>query len=352
MNKRNCSFSTITITLIIILLLFPMTFLNSYKVIAANLTSISDTMTRIEDATASSHDILFTLGASTALDSGETVTIDFDEDGSGYTVDGASTAIGDLDFNDGTERTIVGIDGDCTGHSEVNDIVASVNDSTGVLTFEACGTYTSSASNATINVEYGTVAGGTNRVTNPSAGTVTTDITAAGDTGTFAVDIIADDQVTITATIDSTLDVTLSSTTCALGTLSASTVETCTYNVTVSTNAASGYAGTILEDGDLRDGSNEVDDETGGSSISAGTEEYGLGVDSSGQAFAQENTCTDGGAGPVSADAITGTAQQFASSASPVSSDATAMCHAAAISGTTEAGSYEHLVTIIVTATF
>ena len=61
------------------------------------------------------------------------------------------------------------MDGDCTGHTEVNDIAVGIDDATGIVTFTACGTFTSSSSGATINIEYGTAAGGTNRVTNPTA---------------------------------------------------------------------------------------------------------------------------------------------------------------------------------------
>ncbi|HDL74814.1 MAG TPA: hypothetical protein ENH06_00290, partial [bacterium] len=163
----------------------------------------TDVMTRLKASTASSHDIVFDLSSGTAFDATETITVDFGEDSSYFVVDGASSAIADFDFNDGTERTIVGVDGDCTGHSGVDDVAVGINDTTGVVTFEACASFASSSSAATVNIEYGTSAGGTNRVTNPTAqndvpiylaGTV-------GDSGSVAISIISDDQVSVTATV-------------------------------------------------------------------------------------------------------------------------------------------------------
>lgn len=302
----------------------------------------TDVMTRLIANTLSSHDITFDLSSGTTFDTTETITVDFGEDDTRFTVDGASSATADFGFNDGTERTIVGVDGDCTGHTEVNDIAVGINDTTGVVTFTACGSFTSSGAAATINIEYGTAAGGTNRITNPSsiaddvpiylAGTV-------GDSGSLSVSIISDDQISVTATVDPVFAFTISSATCALGTLSMASVETCDYDVTTSANAEDGYATTVVEDGELRDGSSDIDDVTDGT-VTASSEEYGIGLTGTDRAFADE-------------EAITDTALTIASDATgPISSQSVTVTHKASISATTSAGSYSHIVTLVSTGTF
>lgn len=301
----------------------------------------TDVMTRLKASTSSSHDITFDLSSGVTFDSGETITVDFGEDSSYFVVDKDNSAVGDFGFNDGTERTIVDVDGACTDHDGVNDIVVGIVDATGVVTFTACGTFTSSNAAATINIEYGTAAGGTNRVTNPSAqndvpiylaGTV-------GDSGSVAISILSDDQVVVTATVDATLTFAISSASCVLGTLSTSSVSSCNYDVTTSANAEDGYATTIIEDGDLIDGSNDIDDVSDGT-VDAGVEEYGIGLTGTDRSFTDERP-------------ITSSAQTIASDATgPISSQSVTVTHKASIVSTTSAGSYSHTVTLVSTGTF
>ena len=324
---------------------------------AAALTAMSDTLTRLDNAVLSSHTVAFTLPGGDEFASGEDITYDFDEDGSGWTVDGAGSIVGDFDFDDGTgDQTIVDVDGDCSGHSGTDEVVIGINDATGVVTVSACGSYDGSGNGATITLEYGTAAGGTNRVTNPAAGSTVLAIDHASgtNTGSLAVPIMTDDQVTVSATVDATITSALSSTACALGTLTDSSIQTCNYTNTVSTNASSGYSSTIIEDGNLRDGANDIDDETGDTDVDQGSEEYG--VSSNDTTGAQAIVDTDGsgcdGTDPEAASAITGTAQEYADDTVPVSAQVTTLCHAASITATTPAGSYSHLVTPITTGTF
>lgn len=301
----------------------------------------TDVLTRLKASTASSHDITFDLSSGVAFDADETITVDFGEDSSYFVVDGPGSATADFGFNDGTERTIVDVDGACAGHDGVNDVVVGIVDATGVVTFTACGTFTSSSSGATINIEYGTVAGGTNRVTNPTAqndvpiylaGTV-------GDTGSIAISILSDDQVVVTATVDATFTFDIDSPTCALGTLNTGSVSSCNYDVTTSANSEDGYATTIVEDGDLIDGSNDIDDVSDGT-VTAGVEEYGIGLTGTDRSFTDERP-------------ITSSAQTIASDATgPISSQAVTVTHKASIVSTTSAGSYSHTVTLVSTGTF
>lgn len=225
----------------------------NYAPAYAAISTISDTMTRQKISTASSHTITFT--ASGNIPANETIAIDFGEDSTYFTVDGTGTAIADLSVTNGAARTIVGVDGLCTGHSGNGDIAASVNDSTGVLTLTTCASY--SATTAVFTVNYGTAAGGTNRVTNPSAkGTYIIPINISGgitESGKFAVSIpeaSGDDQIPVSGTVNPSITFTVVNTTLALGDISTSAATwSGTNNVSVGTNAGGGYTITVQDQG-------------------------------------------------------------------------------------------------------
>ena len=145
--------------------------------------------------------------------------------------------------------------------------------------------------------------------------------------------------------VDPTFTFTISSATCALGTLSTSSVSSCNYTITTTTNAEDGYTTTIIEDGNLRDGIPDIYDVSDGT-VTAGSEEYGA---SSNDADSLDIITTAGDA----ASPITGTAQSVATQASgPVAADAVIVTHHASIATTTLAGSYSHIVTLVSTGTF
>ncbi len=176
------------------------------------------------------------------------------------------------------------------------------------------------------------------------------------DTGAAAV-IIGTNQVTISGTVDPSLSLSLSGTSCALGTLSSANIQTCQYDSTVSTNASSGYTAYIKEDGNLRNASNDIDD-VADSTTDAGSEEYGLSTSESDTvditATNSSATCTtnDDGTTPTNAQALTTSDQSFATQSAPVDSDVVTLCHSASISGTTPAGAYSHTVTVTVVGNF
>ncbi|MBN2100477.1 hypothetical protein JW710_01085 [Candidatus Dojkabacteria bacterium] len=177
---------------------------------AAAITNMSDLMTRLEVSVTSSHDISFDMDASTSFATTETMTFDFNEDGSYWSVDGTNSAIADFDFNDGTERTIFAVNtgaANCTGSTGADDVAVGIDDTTGVVTVLACGSFTASSAGATVNLEYGSAAGGTERVTNPAtAGEYDLAIGGTfGDTGEIGVSIVDDDTVNVTGYIDTTL---------------------------------------------------------------------------------------------------------------------------------------------------
>lgn len=359
MKNKKLFFKSLFSSLLILTYPLIYTLIPGQSVNSAALTALSDTMTRQKVSVLSSHTIQFTLGASTSFDATETITVDFDEDGGGLIAAGSTDATIDYDFNDGTERTVVDVDGDCTGHSGTNDVVASLNDTTGVLTITACGTMTSSSTNATVTIEIGTAAGGTNIITNPvTPAAYSIAIVAAGDSGTLNVPVLSNDQVTITASISPSLSVDISSSSCVLGVLTTTTIQTCTYTLTVTTNSSGGYIGTILDDGNLRSPATDDVDDVGVDEIidAADIEEYGVSTSSTygSNDIVTYTDCNDGATtgDNQEATAITTSPQILAGSAGVVNGQVNAICHAAAIDTGTQAGEYSHIATIIVTATY
>ena len=88
---------------------------------------------------------------------------------------------------------------------------------------------------------------GTDTLTNPTAGHSKTGTISAKagatttDTGNYAVSIISEDQVTVTATVPAIFTLALSGTSIAHGTLTAGTVDTGSVTATLGTNANVGW---------------------------------------------------------------------------------------------------------------
>lgn len=353
--EMNVSISnkTLRITLTAILLVTAFYPLFSTQVNSASLTAMSDTMTRLKVSQLSDHVIKFT--TPTGVAAAGTITINFNTSG----FSSGTTAFGDIDFTHGattgleTSETLAAT---CTGTTW------GAAFATNVLTITSC-TGTVTAGDKVIITIGLQAAGGANRITNPgSSGSKSIAITAgASDSGTLAVAIMTEDQVTVSATVDPTVTSTLSATTCSLGTLGSGAINFCSYTNTVSTNASSGYVSTIVENGNLCSPSvavctNNIDDVVGGV-INEGSEEYGVSSnDTVGtQDIVNSTGCDDSGTAE-DATPITATAQVYADSgdgdAGPVSGAVTTVCHSASILGSTPAGAYSHIVTHITTGTF
>ncbi|MCX6733891.1 MAG: hypothetical protein NTX63_03690 [Candidatus Peregrinibacteria bacterium] len=131
-------------------------------------------------------------------------------------------------------------------------------------------------------------------------------------------------------------DSSLASNTMSFGTLSSSSVSAISHTITVSTSAAGGYVLYVSEDGNLRNGANDINDVADGA-VTAGSEEYGL------------NT----GYNDFTSDSAIASSQKIARShSSPVTSEVTTCTYKASISGATTGASYSHIVDYVVTGTF
>lgn len=137
------------------------------------------------------------------------------------------------------------------------------------------------------------------------------------------------------AAASTTLSATLSANSINLGNLALSSVASASQTLTITTNSATGYTTTVQEDGDLRSGSNTIDDIPVGGTVTAGTEGYGV--------------STSGGAGRMNSvtasTPLTTSAQIVAASSTPVSGEQTAITYKAAIGSGTAYGTYTHTVT-------
>ena len=187
------------------------------------------------------------------------------------------------------------------------------------------------------------------------------------DRGSVAFDFYNGD-VEITATVDPTLSFTLSSTTCNLNTFSTTNIRTCSYEVTVTTNATGGYSAYIREDDDLKNSAGDMITDTASSYITSGgsgtDEEYGIGVDTQDTAdifpdYSGVDSCANldnQSSTDLPAEPITGNDQRFATYTDPADGGSnrgqTTICHGAAIIGTTPAGVYSHNVIITITGNF
>lgn len=131
----------------------------------------------------------------------------------------------------------------------------------------------------------------------------------------------------------------LSASSLSLGELSLTAVGSNSETLTANTNSPTGYTTTILEDGNLRSGSVDINDVADGA-VTAGSEEYGV--------------RTSGIAGQMNlADtAITGIAQSVAASSTPVNNEITTLTYKAGISATTAYGNYSHQVTFTTTVNY
>jgi hypothetical protein len=182
---------------------------------AAEFTSKSDTMTRLKISTTADHTVRFTLPSGVDFDhtgGRDSVSVDFP---SGFTSSASGTWVtGDFTFNDGTARTVNAV-AQGSGVTDVgcadgaNNVGIAVDTAAAVFKVLPCGTsYTASTSTSTVTLTIdGTTTDGT--LTNPSsAGSNTISLSmvdngsTANQTGSLAVSIADDDQVTVTATVD------------------------------------------------------------------------------------------------------------------------------------------------------
>lgn len=391
--------SFLSFTLILAVVVSSGSVFFSKKAVATSITSTSDTMTRLKISTTADHTIVFTLPTGVDFDSTtqtDFLSVDFPHS-SAFTESG-TWVTGDFTFNDGTARTINAVaqgNGtiDCTVASGVNNVCVAVDTTNHIFRIKPSSNYTASATAATVTFTIdGTTTDGT--LTNPSsAASYAIDVAECDEvascstsftsshTSQFAVGIIDDDQVTVTATVNASLTFDLDAAsgggngessapyTVALGTVTTTDTRVSGTTDTVQmivaeadTNATSGVIVTVKN---ANGSSGLVSTSTPGDNINSadgtmadGTENYGLCVATSGltgfsrAAPYNTDTCAvDSETNGV--QLLTTAGENMLSTAGAVSSAHAEIIVNAAVSGTTVAHTdYTDTLTFIATGTF
>ena len=341
----------------------------SEKVLAASVTTFSDTLSTLQASTAANHTIYFVTPSGVA--SGGIVTLTFDADFTGV----SSIDDTDLDFAEGDSGT-------CSTASYTEEtLVASgatssqfnASASGQVITFESGGASATVTAARCIRIKIGTnatsgVTGGEQISNGVAANAHSVTIGGSfGDSGTAAIDIIADDSVNITATVDPTITFTISDTTVGFGTLTTGSASWATgdtngvtsapadssgaHEMPLATNAASGYSityngATLTSGGNTIDVATISEDDDG----TPASEQFALGLDDNG-----------GNATIVSAydlatansySFVAGTTTTVASETIATATETFDVQYIANVAGLTEAGSYTTNITWIATGNF
>lgn len=226
-------------------------------------TSLKDTLSDSRPSTASNHEIVLDLSGSTTFIAGETVIVTFP---AGYNL--TTLTMTDVDFvNGATSETLIA---SCTASDSVEYVLASQ-----VVTFTACSGYTAEAAGTAITIKFGSnAAGGTTRIVNTTAGT--SQLNVAGSYGDDSQDtvLVITDAVTVSATLDEVLTLTVAAvvsgsctttggttitstaTTIPYGTITTETFYDICQQLTVATNAGGGYTVSVYTVAGLDSGAN------------------------------------------------------------------------------------------------
>jgi len=344
-NLFRVSISIMSIMLLNIFLISP--------VLAGSLSTVSDNMSRLKASTGSDHTIRYT--TPTGVAAGGTMTVTFP---AGFTM--TSIVFGDVDLSWGAT----------TGY-ENNDTAAQALATTAsgatwgasvtgqVLTITSASSTIPSGSKVIIEIGTNATYGGTgtHQIVNnatPAAYTVSVGGTF-GDTGSFVIVIVTDEQVAVTGSIDPSLTFTLSANSTTFGTLTTGAVATATPSITltVGTNANSGYTISVKDQGTgavagLYNAGTSTNIASGTANLSAGTEGYGIQASSATATISSPYNVSSNNVGALSVNST-----PLATYSTVTASNHTiSVAHLAAISLTTKPGAYTDTLTYYVTANF
>jgi hypothetical protein len=224
---------------------------------ADNVLEFSDTLSDSAPGVAADHTIFFITPS--GVDEDETIVLDFTD---GPFTETAALTAADITFFRGNDELDVAAD--CSGTEEISASYAAA-----VLTLTICngdGGALAAGASTTIQI------GGTNKLVNPGVGSRSIGLTAGVDVGETRVFILS--PVTVTAAVDtiftftvdglspadgdvnqSPITATSSTTTLPFGLLDDTASSTVAQQLSVSTNAAYGFAVTVQVDQQLNSGS-------------------------------------------------------------------------------------------------
>ncbi|MSU74356.1 hypothetical protein EXS57_01085 [Candidatus Kaiserbacteria bacterium] len=368
MKKINTITSLGLVTAMVVTLMGPFV-----EIAEATVTNSSDAMSRLglSDGTPivlSDHAIQFT--TSLGVGSAQTIVITFPSDFDGSTT-GDST--GPLDFSDVDLFEDTTPDGVCDGSAETlvasgattaqwNAVFSGTENRILTLTSGGASAIIVAASQVCVMIGENAVGGTANsQYENPTTGgsKVITVVAGSEASNNITVNILTDDQVAVTATVDQSITFSISDNTIGFGSLSASAAcfaqgtagcsgsEVEAHNLIVGTNAGSGYSMTI-NGNTLTSGAFTIATTSANTASTIGSEQFGLRM-----------TAT-GGSGTVSVPyAAAGYAfdslnfpDQVAASTVASANTTYSVRYIANIDSATEAGAYTSTLTYVATANF
>ncbi len=332
-------------------------------VFAAALTSLSDVQSSVKVNTLSDHMIQFV--TPTGIAAGQAFSVTFP---SGYAT--GTYNINNFDFATSTSSTCSGFT-DATIAAAPSGLTWGVSVSTATV-YVTSGTATVPA-NRCVQLRIGSnavyQASGTSVMTNPaSPGTYAITIGSSfGDNGTISTNIITNDTVSVSATVQQTITFSISTTTIYFGNLSTlgakfasstnpagDSSETIAHTIVISTNAPSGY--TLSIRGQTLTSQQNASNTISGIGIVAasstiGTEQFGIRATSSGGTGATVDP-TYASISSYGYDATATTSATFATGSGATNPTTYGLRYVANIASVTEAGTYVASIVYVTTANF
>ena len=337
------------------------------KAYALSFSSVKDTMTSQAKAATSDHTLTWTLGTGHTTALNATITVDFvDAD----IVTSGTWQTTDFAFSDNVRSASapasVGTNGSpasCAGSAADNYIV-NVTAATSTFVITTCTGWTTSATATPTTFVIKGASGGTGILTNANADTNSSVFTITNgvndtDSGTGVLVIETNDVVTVTATVNPTLTLAISSATASLGTITASTTGKATHTAEVSTNNPGGFLLTYYGD-TLKSGGNSIAAYGGGSPqpSTPGTAGFGINLKAN-TGFGANLTQNSGTCDAVASDYNTADAFSYVATTTTNLTNQThvadctyTVSYVANVASTTPAGNYSTTLTYVASTTF
>jgi hypothetical protein len=363
MSQKNFFTLLLAFSALIVVTFSGSTFGYIERVYAAALTSLSDTHSSVKVNTLSDHTIQFI--TPTGVLATQTITITFP---AGYTM--GTFNVNNIDFATSTTGACTGLvdgavaaapAGGTWGVAQAGQVI-TITSGTGVIPANRC-IQIEIGSNATFG------ATGVSQITNPvSANTYAITIAGGfGDNGTITSNIITDDTVSVSATVQQSITFTISTTTIYFGNLSSGapkyasstntggdSLETVAHSLAVSTNAPSGYNLSLR-------GQTLTSQQSATNTISfigavpvpstTGSEQFGIRATVSGGTGATVDP-TYASTTAFGFDATATTSSAFALGTGSTNASTYSLRYIANIGGTTEAGTYVANLVYVATANY
>lgn len=364
--------------LVVLVVTFSLLLPYTPSAFAAPVTSFSDVLSTMKESVVANHTFTFTIADTWVA--GETLTLVFP---AGFTGAGfANTEPEDFDITDDGVDQLMVASGGCTAAAlEIEITTTDIVDPIG-FTFTRCATDATIAASSVVTIEIGTNAqsgaSGNDQITNQTAAENVTDakVTLAGgggftDTGTLALEVIADNDVTVNATVDPSITCAFTGMTTTFASLTTGAISTSdtSTTITASTNAQGGINIIVYDAGNttnpglyksagttyLIGSADSVYANT--ATLVAGTDGFGVSASSgggSGAALTVDGRFdASGGANEMGGLEVgAGAAISIAAATGALASRVLTIVHKAAVSGLAPAGSYTDNITYVCTATY